>query len=500
MRQWLALATTMDDRMNPIAVKEFRQAVQSRGVIAILLLFLLVNLGVIGGYVMLASDAETSIDGGRNVFIGLLGILQFTCMILVPLYAGGRMSQERNNTDLDLLYVTTLSPGAIVRGKYLATTALTLLIFSASMPFMILTYLLRGIDLPTIFFVIATSFLICSMANAVGITVGCIPAKGAFRGLGYISFFIFMPMFPSVLSMLSIYITRGMGWRMGTWIFWASTATYLLCAAFLIGLLYVYSVALLSPKPTNRMFLPRLYLTVGWAVVGIVAGCWSLHEKTFEPILVWMYCSGAALMFLTVAALGERDAWTSRVRRTIPRSPMLRPLAFLLYTGSAGGILWCVLLFAATMLAANVWSTLGAGFSKSAELAVMRGNLTMVFGYILCYCLTTAALRPTLFRKIPTVNLSVFAAFLGMAASLAPYLIAFLVEKNLWIAVPWYLLGSPIVLSMTNEAAKDAAGVFLILWLLGAVLASAPWAIGQWRRFMPYRTMVAREDCDEIIQ
>ena len=36
--------------VNPIVVKEFRQAVRSRLVIVILTLFLLVNLGVIGGY------------------------------------------------------------------------------------------------------------------------------------------------------------------------------------------------------------------------------------------------------------------------------------------------------------------------------------------------------------------------------------------------------------------------------------------------------------------
>ena len=111
--------------------------------------------------------------------MGLLGILMFTCMIFVPLYSGGRMSLERSNADMDLLYVTTLSPGAIVRGKYLTATALTLLIFSASMPFMILTYLLRGIDLPSIFFVLAVCFSICAWP----MPSGSLPAASRARGL-----------------------------------------------------------------------------------------------------------------------------------------------------------------------------------------------------------------------------------------------------------------------------------------------------------------------------
>ena len=43
----------VSDRTNPVVVKELRQAVQSRLVIAILLLFLLVNVLIVSGYLML---------------------------------------------------------------------------------------------------------------------------------------------------------------------------------------------------------------------------------------------------------------------------------------------------------------------------------------------------------------------------------------------------------------------------------------------------------------
>ena len=50
--------------------------------------------------------------------------------------------------------------------------ALTLLIYSACMPFLIMTYLLRGIDLPTIFTVLALGFLYSAFVNALGIFAG----------------------------------------------------------------------------------------------------------------------------------------------------------------------------------------------------------------------------------------------------------------------------------------------------------------------------------------
>jgi len=55
------------------------------------------------------------------------------------------------------------------------------------------------------------------------------------------------------------------------------------------------------------------------------------------------------------------------VRRTIPRNPLLRLLAFLFYTGSAGGIAWCVLLFVATMLAGYELSAFVPGYRVATE-------------------------------------------------------------------------------------------------------------------------------------
>ena len=183
MSRLISLFAAAGDQVNPIVVKEFRQAVQSRLVIAVLILSLLINLVVVGGYVMFSPDADTSMQGGQTVFMALLTILHLTCLIFVPLYAGVRLSLERGDANIDLLFVTTITPGAIIRGKYLAAMALTLLIYCACLPFLTLTYLLRGIDLPTIFFLMACSFTICAVANAAGIFAGCIPASWFMRGL-----------------------------------------------------------------------------------------------------------------------------------------------------------------------------------------------------------------------------------------------------------------------------------------------------------------------------
>jgi hypothetical protein len=485
----LALLSAAGDRMNPIVVKEFRQAVQSRLVVTVLVLSLLINLSIMGGYLLLTPNVDTSLDGGQTVFMFLLSLLQITCLGFVPLYAGIRLSLERNDTNIDLFFVTTITPGAIIRGKYLTATALTLLIYSACMPFITFTYLLRGIDLLTIFYVLGTSFLVCAAANAAGIFAGCMPLSWFMRGIVGVAMVIGLLITTvSSLEMTGALVMFGMGQPMRGWSFWAGVGSFVLVEVLGIGLLLVLSVALLSPKPSNRMLVPRLYIMAWWAIAGAVAVLWSYCEGSVTPMYPWVVISGIGLMILTAVALGERDTWSTRVRKKIPRNPLLRRFAFLLYTGSAGGIVWCTLLFAVTMFVAysvGGWSrlTVAIGYLDTCN------NTAIVFGYVLCYCLTIAALRPTLLKNIPTTNLPVIAAMFALIVWCVPVFVDFMISTGWEDTMPWYLLASPVVLTAKATAtARHVAGPVVLGWLMLAVLASAPWFFGQWRRFVPYQT------------
>ncbi len=476
------------DWINPVAVKEFRQAVQSRWVVAVLILFLLLNLTVVGGYLLLSPDIQTDTDGGQGVFAALMAILAFTCMGFVPAYTGIRLSLERHSTDIDLFFITTITPGAIVRGKYLTAMAITLLIFSTCMPFMVLTYLLRGIDLPTIFMILASCFVLCAAANALGLFAGAVSGGWLIRGLVAIG-----------AAIILIYLAFGVAAGLQAFMFfgpgvfgldievWIGIATFLALEAMGIGLLYVFSVALLSPRPTNRMMVPRLYLTACWALTGGVALGWSHFEDAMWPVIVWLVLSSFALSALVVAALGERDDWSARVRRVIPRSPLPRLGAFLAYTGSAGGMLWYTIVFLATLLVALGWNQAMPSFMGRNDLTESLPNCLLGFGYVLCYCLTIAALRRPLFSRVPTPHLSVFAMVFGVAVCLVPYMLAFFAGANWWSELPWYMLGSPLVLAEVNAPSREIAGLVVFPWVVLSGMACVPWALEQWRRFTPYR-------------
>jgi hypothetical protein len=239
------------------------------------------------------------------------------------------------------------------------------------------------------------------------------------------------------------------------------------------------------------MLVPRLYLVSSWLVTGGLAAVWSWFNSDIWPVGSWMIGSGIVWIITAVAAMSEREGWTTRVRRTIPRNRLLRACAFLLYTGSAGGLIWSTLMFMATIVAAYALrDSLGLGRYSPSHFSdpsfhEAAANLSIVFGYMLCYCLTTAFLRMNVLRRLPTETLSLITVVVGSFAWLVPYLFAFMLVRNWWQEPPWYLLASPMVLTRSELPVTNMAGPVVIGWLVLGVLGALPWAFRQWRKFLP---------------
>ena len=64
-----------DDWINPIAVKEMRQAVKGKVVAGVFMIFLLIQLVIIGGALILREDIGQDFNVGRSILMGLLGVL-----------------------------------------------------------------------------------------------------------------------------------------------------------------------------------------------------------------------------------------------------------------------------------------------------------------------------------------------------------------------------------------------------------------------------------------
>ena len=183
-------------QLNPVMLKELRQLVRGRFIAGLLLTFLAAQLAIIGSYVL--ADPSLAVPGASRaaqpLLAVLLAVLSMACCLCVPAYVGIRFSLEQQPGNADLLFVTTLTPGTIIRGKLYSGILTTALLFSVFMPYMTFIYLLRGIYLPTVFSALAFVFLMSAVLIQFAILLGALPASRAFKGLsavglaGFVSF------------------------------------------------------------------------------------------------------------------------------------------------------------------------------------------------------------------------------------------------------------------------------------------------------------------------
>lgn len=202
------------DRINPIIVRELRQTVRSgllltalMSVAAVVMLALLIQLGSVN------SAFSVNRPVGRNIFLLLVHLLCFFCLLIIPLNAAARLLSERDLHNIDLLYATLLSPQQIICGKLVSGGIQTGLFFAICAPFLFVTNLLRGIDLLSIMLILLMGFLAVMCALQIAIFVGCLNVRRVVRGIiGVIAGLFIIPILMGLFAGLtSLVATRGIG-------------------------------------------------------------------------------------------------------------------------------------------------------------------------------------------------------------------------------------------------------------------------------------------------
>jgi hypothetical protein len=435
---------------------------------------------------------------GRDLFGFVQGILLATCLILIPTMTGVRLAAERSDVNVDLLFISSLTPRAVLSGKLFAAAALALLIFSACAPFMTFAYVLRGLDVPTILLVLTADYLAVLLATALALFLASVPANRGLRILLGTGGFISMAYLGAALLVgTADYLRRGSGFDTGSWEFWAACAGVVALTFGAIGLLFVWSVALISPPTANRAFPVRLYTLALWLATGLGFGLWGWHLGRSWPALTWGLV-GCALFSLQIAiAVCERDEWGARVARRIPLNRLARAPAFLLFSGAAGGLAFGAIGAALSVLALAVAPLLDPAAVRLGDRnePVIVGGL--LAGYAYCYCQSALLVRRLLAGSgFPAAYTWVVALVLFGLGCTLPFVARFaLFDRASRYGYPDEAIG----LYLTNPVVMigDALGrtgshagltvAFLAAWGGAATVLNAPWLLKQAANFRPPR-------------
>ena len=334
------LPAKIDDNLNPILVKELRQVVNGNSLISIM------SLGSVVMFIMLLIQLmmnDYNMEAGKNLYDFILLTLSIVLLIIIPAQESNKFLNEQKNKSMELLYSSTITPFGIFWGKYLTINVIALQIYSLALPYMTISYLLRGIDIFQIFLYnillfIAMQPIISFSIFAASLRVSKVIFNLVMAGV----LFGYMSLCVSVFSTLS----RANAIFSGASAF--MLALFTVVALEVTGFFVSLGVCAISSSPSNRAFSPRLYIAVSFIVNSIVmtilnlllpSGVLSGSDLDGLNIGVYMIYFLLGLAGMLIAS-NERTEYNYRILSQIPRGVFKRIFVFPFFSGMANGMLF----------------------------------------------------------------------------------------------------------------------------------------------------------------
>lgn len=314
------LVDVLSDKLNPILVKETRQALKSRQFTISFWLVLVFAIGWSFLGISMQLPHVYYLPSGGVMLTGYYIILCIPLLLIVPFSAFRSMATEQEDGTYELLSITSLSARQIVTGKLGSALMQILVYYAALAPCIGFTYLLRGVDLGTIFVLLAGTFLASVLLSTVGLVFA-----GASRSRQW----------QSLISVVLILLLLGCGWiwcvmmlsfviQGGAFIYTADFATttgfiLTMYATFMAMFIFLAAAqnSFVTDNRSTKLRVTMLLQTLCFA--GWMTYHW-IHfiDDDFAPVLPII--SAIAWTIYGAIMTGELAELSPRARRDLPQS------------------------------------------------------------------------------------------------------------------------------------------------------------------------------------
>ncbi|NQU24621.1 MAG: hypothetical protein HQ567_25340 [Candidatus Nealsonbacteria bacterium] len=345
------------ERLNPILVKETRQALKSK---QFMVTFgLLLACGWIWSIIGVSSIGPGAWHGesGPEMFMGYYCILAFPLIVIVPFAAFRSLAGEQEDRTYELMSITTLGPRQIVRGKLGSSVMQMLIYLSALSPCLAFTYMLRGLDFPTILFSTLYVSLGSLALSMVGLFLGTLTAEKHWQimlSVAWIAGLLYafggsIALADELIFGWGIDVLDAEFWQVNAAIFTAYVA-YFVLIFYAAASRITFSTDNRSTRLRAVMFVQFALATawMAWFWVGPVRG-----EDFALPVYLMMV--GIHWYAMGVFMTGESPELSLRVKRRLPQSFLGRGFLTWFNPGPGTGYV-----FATVNLAAAVFVVLFA--------------------------------------------------------------------------------------------------------------------------------------------
>ncbi|HYE05595.1 MAG TPA: hypothetical protein VEL07_08685 [Planctomycetota bacterium] len=470
------------ERANPILVRIVRQELRSRafiGVFAVLLVAALIASIVVGTF----SDQADEGMAARGLFGVLAWAWWFALVVVQPTVTFLTVANERNEDTWDLVELTGMRPRRVLAGLLTASVVQSILYTSALAPFMLLSYLLRGLDLGTIVIVLLLVPLHGIAASTLAAFCACLGNNKATRALLAVILIIGLVMLwlGTASMFFSLHTLHRIGIevdvRRWTAEVWAAVGAYLNGWAAFVATMLVLSSALLTFRAADRSGGPRLLWYALWANAlawVLIADRIDAGDELGEFLAVFGFGGMLWAMCLGLFSLSEDFELSPRQARAITApNRWLRPFTWLLGPGAARGR-WAYLVLASLSLA-----ICGAGWliEESTARAIERYRIAeeaAIKGWALyCYAAIVFVICDRLYRGplralFPTPPLRRGMTILAMAViALVPLLALVLIDSSLVDSSAFAALSPIGGMVLFDRDLGSSSGTYLLLSVVG---------------------------------
>jgi hypothetical protein len=315
-------------------------------------------------------------------------------------------------------------------------------------------------------------------------------------GLGFFlgTIGVYAPVLAFAASML-----RGVGMMVGGRAqFWSGFVAFVVAMLAMDAVLLVLTTAIITPAAANRAMPIRIMLLITW-LLSYGAALWmALSTNQLDVMVVWAVTQVVLVTMILMSATSERERWGPRVARTIPENPIKRALAFLFYSGGAGGTLWAIVMYAATFAA--YWAT-----CELSRITIPRDPLELLQPLadgmlaMIGYAMTAVLLRRTVMKRVPPGRTWGLVLLLFIVLTVLPP-IAILARDAESVDWSTYVhittIFNPFPTLQRIEHLRDWRTGFLATWAIVTIGANVAWFASQMRLF---RRHVPRKLDDENV-
>ena len=378
----------LGDYLNPILVKESRQALKSRH-----FTFTFTALLVCAwGWSLFGAVQQMPRIYYAPTGIFLLGgyylILAVPLLIIVPYSAFRSLSAEREDGTYELLAITTLSSRQIVTGRLGSAILQMIVYYSVLAPCMAFTFLLRGVDILTIFMFLFYTFLASVLFSAIGLMVASLSAARSWQMLMtvVILFALVIGTFMWFIGFFEILDEMDQA-PYGDPLFWVVNLAVLSAYGTFLAIVILVAAGQNSFASDNRSTRVRIailiqaILFVGWIGYG-----WLETEEEALPIIATFFAVATFFVY-GIFLTGESGVMSPRVKRDLPVTFLGRMLFTWFNPGSGTGYIFAVSNVIAITLFSVVMVEVGrnvGSFGRPVPGYIYQ-TLTLSVAYVIMY-------------------------------------------------------------------------------------------------------------------